>query len=87
MAKLIFENTQNEVELPDGSNIQDACAKEGVPIPCSEGICGMCVIEILEGMENLSEYTDAEKDFLGDMENERLACQVKIQSGTVKLKF
>ena len=87
MAKLIFKNTNKEVELEDGSSIKDACAEQGIPIPCSEGICGMCVIEVVEGMENLSEYTENERDFLGEMVNERLACQCHIKGGTVKVKF
>ena len=88
MAKLIFENLNNkEVELTDGSSIRDICEKEGVPMGCSEGVCGMCVIEVLEGMENLSDPTAPEKDFFGEIKNERLACQCNIKSGTVKIKF
>ena len=88
MAKLIFENLNNkEVEIADGSSIRDICEKEGVPMGCSEGVCGMCVIEVLEGMENLSDPTTPEKDFFGEVASERLACQCKIKSGTVKVRF
>ncbi|NGX56190.1 MAG: Ferredoxin-1 [Candidatus Anoxychlamydiales bacterium] len=87
MAKLIFENTSNEVELKDNEKIQAACEKEGIPFACSEGVCGSCIIEVTEGMENLSEPTQAEKDFLGDIQDERLACQCSIKSGNVKIKF
>lgn len=87
MAKLIFLNTQEEVNLPDGSAIKEACEQAGIPFACSEGVCGSCIIEVAEGMENLSPFTQAEKDFLGEMQNERLACQCKIKKGTVKIKF
>ena len=87
MAKLIFINTQNEIDLADDSDISEACEREGIPFACSEGICGSCVIEVIEGMENLSEYTQAEEDFLGPLGLERLACQCKIKSGTVKVKY
>ena len=87
MAKLIFENSGHEYELQDGSPIQEPCEKEGIPFACSEGICGTCIVEVLEGMENLTDFTQAEEDFLGEKGNERLACQVKIKSGTVKLKY
>jgi ferredoxin len=87
MGKLIFENTSNEVEIKDGEKIQDACEKEGVPFACSEGVCGSCIIEVTEGMENLSEPTEAEKDFLGEIQDERLACQCSLKSGNVKIKF
>ncbi|NGX36038.1 MAG: Ferredoxin-1 [Candidatus Anoxychlamydiales bacterium] len=87
MAKLIFENNKEEVEIPDGSSIKDECEQAGIPFACSEGVCGSCIIEVVEGMENLSEPTQAEKDFLGDIQTERLACQCKIKNGNVKIKF
>lgn len=87
MAKLIFVNTNAEVTLPDGSAIEETCEKQGIPFACSEGVCGSCIIEIVEGMENLNPFTDAELDFFGEEGNERLACQCKIKSGTVKIRF
>jgi ferredoxin len=87
MAKIIFEDTKEEVTLPDGSPIQEVCEEAGIPFACTEGVCGTCVIEVTEGMENLSEFNEAEADFLGDLNHERLACQCKIQGGCVKIKF
>lgn len=87
MAKLIFANNNVTVDIPDGSPIQEACEEQGIPFACSEGLCGSCIIEIVEGMENLSDFTEAELDFLGDKGTERLACQCKIKKGTVKIKF
>ena len=88
MAKLIFDDTKEEVEVEDGASIQEECEELGVPFACTEGICGTCVIEIVEGGENLTEPTQEELDFLGDdCENERLACQCKIKSGVVKIQF
>lgn len=88
MAKLIFENGQ-EFDLEDGSSITEPCEKVGIPFACAgAGICGSCLVEVTEGKENLSEPTQAEKDFLGEDETtKRLACQCKIMQGTVKLKF
>lgn len=87
MAKIIFEDTQEEVELADGSPLQEVCEEAGVPFACTEGICGTCVIEVTEGMDNLSDFNEAEADFLGELETERLACQCKINGGCVKIKF
>ena len=87
MAKLDFSNTDESVEIPDGSPIKESCEEQGIPFACSEGVCGSCIIEIADGMKNLSEPTQAEKDFLGEINNERLACQCKIKKGTVKIKF
>ncbi len=86
MAKLIF-NDENEVELEDGSLIKETCEEEGLPFACEEGVCGTCVIEVEEGMENLSEFTEEEEDFLGELDTERLACQCTIKQGCVKVKF
>jgi len=87
MGKLIFENNNEEVEIADGSPIKNECEQAGIPFACSEGVCGSCIIEVVDGMENLSEPTQAEKDFLGEIQNERLACQCKIKNGNVKIKF
>lgn len=87
MAKIIFEDTQDEFNLPDGSPIAEACEEAGVPFACTEGVCGTCVVEVIEGMENLSEFNQAEADFLGELNQERLACQCQIKCGIIKLKF
>ena len=87
MAKLIFTDNEEEFDLPDGSPIAEACEQAGVPFACTEGVCGTCVIEVVEGMQNLSEFNQAESDFLGDMGQERLACQCSIKHGCVKIKF
>jgi ferredoxin len=87
MAKLIFVPTEEEKEVADGSPLQEACEEAGVPFACTEGVCGTCVIEVPEGMENLSAFTQEERDFLGDQDRERLACQCKIKSGSVKINF
>lgn len=87
MAKLIFENTEEEKLIEDNTSIQEACEEAGVPFACTEGVCGTCVIEIVEGMQYLSPVTQEERDFLGEQDKERLACQCKIQGGCVKVKF
>ena len=88
MAKLFFHNGE-QYEVEDGSPIEEACEKAGVPFACSGGICGTCIIEVLEGMENLSPPTQSELDFIGekDVKKERMACQCRVISGTVKIKF
>ncbi len=84
MAQLWINET--EVEIEDGSKIVDAIEEAGVPIGCSNGVCGTCEIQVTEGMENLSELNDEEKD-LGMEGNKRLGCQCDIKSGTVKITF
>lgn len=92
MAKLVIsidEDQTEEFDLKDGSSIAEACESAGVPFACTEGVCGTCIIQVIDGHENLSELSDAEKDFLGDDENssERLACQCCIQKNCAKITF
>lgn len=87
VAKLIFENSGEEVIIADGADIIEACEEQGVPFACTEGVCGTCVIEVTEGMENTSPFTQEEKDFLGEQDKERLACQCKILGGCVRINF
>ena len=84
MATIKADN--KEVNLEDQKPIKEACEQLGVLFGCEQGYCGTCKIEVLEGMENLSELTDPEKE-MGLEDNSRLACQCKIKQGMVKIKF
>jgi ferredoxin len=84
MAKIILND--EEIEIPDGTNIVDHIEEAGVPIGCSNGVCGTCEVDIEEGMENLSELNQEEED-LGMEGTKRLGCQCVINGGTVKLTY
>ena len=84
MAKLILND--EEIEIADGEKIVDYIEEAGVPIGCSNGVCGTCEVEILEGMDNLSELNQEEDD-LGMEGSKRLGCQCEIKSGTVKMTY
>ncbi|MFZ4773385.1 MAG: 2Fe-2S iron-sulfur cluster-binding protein [Chlamydiia bacterium] len=98
-AKLVVLDRGKEIELgelKEGDSIKGCCEEAGVPFACEEGICGTCIVEVMEGADCLSEYNEAEEDFLGPKPAvckagqgvERLACQCKIaSSGTVKFRF
>lgn len=88
MAKLIFTNTKEEVELADNSPIASCCEEVGIPFACTEGICGTCIVEVDETEGHLSPPSEAEIDFLGEhgCKKERMCCQCKIVSGTVKIR-
>ena len=87
MGKIIVENTGDEIEVAQGDRIQAACEEAGVPFACTEGVCGTCVIEVKSGMDHLSEYNQAEEDFLGPKGCERLACQCRLLKGDLRIKF
>lgn len=86
MAKIVF-NEEEEIEVEDGSNLKEICEEMGVPFACEEGVCGTCVIEVIDGMENLSDFSEEELDFLGEQDTERLACQCRIKGGCIKVKY
>ncbi|MFT5170738.1 MAG: ferredoxin [Candidatus Marinamargulisbacteria bacterium] len=76
----------DELTVKDGDKIVDAIEEAGVPIGCSNGVCGTCEVEIIEGMSNLPELNEAE-DELGMEGNRRLGCQLHIKSGTVDMTY
>ncbi len=78
--------TKKEVEVPDGKPIREACEKLGVPFGCQGGVCGSCMVDVVDGKENLSELTEEEKNFGRDKEH-RLACQCIVESGDVTINF
>jgi len=82
----ILKTDDTEIEVTDGDSIQEACEQLGVPFGCAQGICGTCLIEVEDGSENLTERSIEEED-MGMDETHRLACQCKINSGTVKIKY
>jgi len=84
LAKLIIND--EEINIDDGSKIVDTIEEAGIPIGCSNGVCGTCEIEVTEGMANFNELSEAEED-LGMEGNKRLGCQCEISSGTVKLSY
>lgn len=86
MAKITDIKTGKSVEIKAGESIREAVEKLGVPFGCEDGICGTCMIDIIDGEENLSELTEQEKDLMRDRKH-RLACQCKIKKGDVKFQI
>ncbi len=84
MAKIHIDEA--EFDVADGEKFVEAAEAVGVPFGCTEGICGTCKCKVVEGAENLSAKNQEELDF-GLDDDERLLCQVKVTSGTVKFKF
>ncbi|HLD79216.1 MAG TPA: 2Fe-2S iron-sulfur cluster-binding protein [Candidatus Nanoarchaeia archaeon] len=82
----LVKTNDTNIEVVDGHPIRDACEELGVLFGCREGLCGTCMINIVEGEENLSELTEEEVAMDRDREH-RLACQAKINKGEVTIKF
>jgi ferredoxin len=74
---------EESIRIRTGLGFQALCAAHETPIEfdCREADCGICIVTVTKGMENLSPPTPSEKDFLKAMnadERERLACQCRI---------
>lgn len=82
----VLKSDKDSVEVKDGMGLVDAGDKLGVPFGCQEGICGSCLVEVVEGEDNLSAKSSSE-EFADLDDHKRLLCQCKIKSGEVKIKF
>lgn len=88
MATIKFVNEEREVIAADGANLRFKAMENGIDIytlvgkmmNCGGyGQCGTCVVDIAEGMENLSPRTSVEEQKLRKRpESCRLACQVMV---------
>lgn len=88
MPKVTFIADDKEAEVLAGSELRDACQQNDMSLPfgCENGICGTCLVSIKEGAENLSEKTDQEEETLEVLlayEDQRLACQCKVQGDVI----
>ena len=84
MGKIIVGDQEKEVA--DGAKVINEAESLGITFGCQDGICGTCIVEVEEGMENLSERNQAEVDMALEG-NQRLACQCTLKKGTVKFKY
>ena len=95
MANIKFINEEREAIAATGANLRVKALESGIDIyklfgkmtNCGGyGQCGTCIVEIVEGGNNLSPRTDFEKRKLKKKpENYRLACQTLV-NGPVSVK-
>jgi ferredoxin len=88
MGNIKFVKENKEIIAADGANLRLKAVENGIDIykfwgkmsNCGgAGQCTTCVVEIVEGLENLSPRTDVEqKKFQKKPDNYRLACQTLV---------
>lgn len=83
MPKVTNATTGTSTDCNAGDDLREVAQNNGLGIPfgCQNGICSTCLIKIKSGGENLSERTEQEEftlDARGAGDNERLACQCKV---------
>jgi ferredoxin len=92
MPKVTVLPANASAEVEPGELLLEAGEKAGVEMEagCFNCSCGTCVVEVVSGMENLSEPTPEELDVLDawnkDPEKFRLTCCVKVEKGDVVIK-
>lgn len=76
------QNSTEDFKIRKGLGLQALVKQTGlIEYDCKKADCGICIVEVLEGQENLSPPTAAEADFLKAMHAEsaeRLACQCRV---------
>ena len=83
MPKITFKNNGQQGDIVAGGAIKDVTKDQGWPIAygCEDGVCGTCIVKVVEGKENVSKIEDQEAQTLDMMcmnDGEyRLCCQCK----------
>lgn len=90
-AKIEFPATGQVCEVDYDDTLVDATFRYDLPVRyrCERAVCTTCLVEVLEGRENLSEMEEREKQTLGAIKakpNWRLSCQISVL-GDVKLDY
>jgi ferredoxin len=95
MTVIKFVKEDKEIVVADGANLRfkalenriDLYTLGGKMMNCGGyGQCGTCVVEVVDGIENLSPRTEVEERKLRKKpENYRLACQAMVH-GTISVQ-
>jgi ferredoxin len=92
MPKVTVLPADVSAEVPPGELLLDAGEKAGVEMEagCFNCSCGTCVVEVVDGMQNLEEPTPEELDVLDswnkDPDKYRLTCCVRVKQGNVTIR-
>ncbi|MFP4135308.1 MAG: 2Fe-2S iron-sulfur cluster-binding protein [Halothece sp.] len=96
MANIKFVHEDKEIVTADGVNLREKALEKKIDIYTFKGKmvncggygqCGTCIVEVLEGMENLSERTPAEEKKLKKKpDSYRLSCQTIVNGGDVTIR-
>lgn len=85
MHKIHIGSSGETFELPHGAHLSDAAELQlaGLVFGCRAGMCGICVIDVVKGLQNLDAPDDGERGFLEALgypePTRRLACQCRLR--------
>ena len=83
MPKLSFQTDRLTVDVPDGAEVMSLVDELGASVSfgCRSGMCGTCVVTVVEGQASLSRPSSDELKTLEETcakPGQRLACQLKV---------
>jgi ferredoxin len=84
MPKITIHPPNVTMEVPAGTTLAECARKSGLEIfqICEgDGVCGSCLVKVLNGMENLSPIGSKEENTLEEAcvkSTYRLACQARV---------
>lgn len=90
--KITIEGKDSPTEVESGKHLSEVLDASNSPIlfGCRTGICGTCLIQVIEGEDNMAPPCADELEFLeivAEGENSmRLACKV-VLNGDAKIKY
>jgi len=82
----VLKRGTKEISFPDYNPLREAAKELEIPFGCHSGICGTCRVHIIQGLENLTDKTEVEKD-MDLLPDQRLMCQSIIKQGTVTIRL
>jgi len=91
MARITVRNEGTSFEMPDNAPFVDyARDSTSIMFGCMKGECGMCIITIVKGKENLNppvheEWLKLQK--MGASSGARLACQLWVKKGEIEIEY
>jgi len=88
MPKVTFKTDNITVEVPVGTRLVDVAdeVEATLPFGCRDGLCGTCIMTILEGAGSLQPMSEDERETLENYEatdSQRLGCQAEIRGDLV----
>lgn len=89
MHTVVISTTGESFVLPHNAYLSDAAELQlgGLEFGCRAGMCGICVIEVQAGIENLTRPEEKETQFLAwlghEEDSKRLACQCRLLGNVI----
>ena len=90
MATITFEGEGKSCQVERDTKIMVACDQvaSSISFGCRRGVCGTCIIDVMEGLEHIAPPGMQEEDTRKEIcakANQRMACQARVR-GDIKIR-